>query len=253
MLGRGLSHGTLIAANSGKEKVNWEPRPMSEHQIVWTIPGYCRTGGIIGVGYFSQMRWPVGFLIFSQLPNHAHNHLVWSFYQAISLWVVGHGLQSFDAKDLLHFLNHTTSKASTPITQGPGWGPKDGYVIYRWANVLKNRTIFLLKDKLSPDFCHGFFWSEENVDLNYFPTHGGVWVLVCPWNFLGQMLILIDFWQMLCHILYFLSWQMLLPRLVADLIANFWADVIVLVFWGGDIPLFGRYWANIVWWCLGWS
>ena len=28
---------------------------------------------------------------------------------------------------------------------------------------------FWLKDKLSPDFCHGFFWSEENVDLNYFP------------------------------------------------------------------------------------
>ena len=110
-------------------------------------------------------------------------------------------------------------------------------ITYRWANFFKNRTIFLLKDKLSPDFCHGFFWSEENVDLNYFPTHGGVWVLVCPWNFLGQMLILIDFWQMLCHILYFLSWQMLLPRLVADLIANFWADVIVLVFWGGDIPL----------------
>ena len=27
-------------------------------------------------------------------------------------------------------------------------------------------TIILLKDKLSPDFCHGFLWSEENVDLN---------------------------------------------------------------------------------------
>ena len=42
----------------------------------------------------------------------------------------------------------------------------------------KNRTNILLKDKLLPDFCHGFFWSEENVNLNYFPTHDGVWVLV---------------------------------------------------------------------------
>ena len=97
---------------------------MSEHQIVWTIPSYCRMGGIIGVHYFSQMRWPVGFLIFSQLPNHVYNHLVQSLYQAIGLWVVGHGPQSFDTKDLAHFLNHTTSEASTPITQEPGQEPQ---------------------------------------------------------------------------------------------------------------------------------
>ena len=65
--------GGLAAAN---EKLDWEPRPMSEHQIVWTVPGNCGMGGIIGVHYFSQMRWPVGFLIFSQLSNHVHNHLV---------------------------------------------------------------------------------------------------------------------------------------------------------------------------------
>ena len=76
MLGGGLSHGGLAAANGGEDKVDWEPRPMSEHQIVWTIPGYCGMGGIIGVHYFSQMRWPVGFLIFSQLPDHGYNHLV---------------------------------------------------------------------------------------------------------------------------------------------------------------------------------
>ena len=109
---RGLSYGGLVAANSGEEKVDWEPRPTSKHQIVWTIPGYCRMGGIIDMHYFSQMRWPVSFLIFSQLPNHAYNHLVQCLYQAIGLWVVGHGLQSFDAKDLAHFLNHTTSEAS---------------------------------------------------------------------------------------------------------------------------------------------
>ena len=74
--------------------------------------------------YFSQMRWPVSFLIFSQLPNHVYNHLVQSLYQAIGLWVVGHGLQLFYAKELAHFLNHTTSEASTSITQEPGWGPE---------------------------------------------------------------------------------------------------------------------------------
>ena len=112
------------------------------------------------------------------------------------------------------------------------------FCIMSVANFLINRTNILLKDKLSPDFCHGFFWSEENVDLNYFPTHDGVCVLVCPWILLGQMLILIDFmtdvkpflsvyyldrcycqelWQILCH---FLFGQMLLP----------------LYIWGGNIP-----------------
>ena len=59
-------------------------------------------------------------------------------------------------------------------------------ITYRWANFLKNRTNFLLNDKLLLDLCHGFFWSEENVDLNYFPTHNGVWVLVCLEFFLGR-------------------------------------------------------------------
>ena len=59
-------------------------------------------------------------------------------------------------------------------------------------NFLKNRTIIWLEDKLSPDFYHGFFWSEENVVLNYFPTQDGVWVLVCPLILVGHMIILID-------------------------------------------------------------
>ena len=71
--------------------------------------------------YFSQMRWPVSFLIFSQLPNYVHNHLVQSLYQTIGLWVVGHGLQSFYAKDLAHLLNQTTCEAALKS----GWGPKD--------------------------------------------------------------------------------------------------------------------------------
>ena len=125
MLGRGLSCGGLVTANGGEDKVDWEPRPSSEHQIVWTVPSNCRLGGIIGVCYFSQMRWPVSFFVFSQLPDHAHNHLVKSLYQPFSLKVVGHGPQSFDTKDLAHFLNYTTHEASTSITQEPGWGPKD--------------------------------------------------------------------------------------------------------------------------------
>ena len=115
MLGGGLSHGGLTAANGGEDKVDWEPRPSSKHQIVWTVPSNCALGSITGVHYFSQMRWPVGFFVFSQLHNHAHNHL----------GVVGHGLQSFDAKDLAQFLNSITAEASTSIAQEPGWGPKD--------------------------------------------------------------------------------------------------------------------------------
>ena len=92
MVGRGLSHGGLIAANSGEDIVNWEPRPMSKNQVVWTIPGNWRSGGITGVCYFSQMRWSVDFFVFSQLPNHVCNCLVQSLYQPISLGVVGCGL-----------------------------------------------------------------------------------------------------------------------------------------------------------------
>ena len=125
MLSRGLSCGGLTAANGGEEKVDWETRATFEHQIVWTIPSNCRTGGIIGMCYFSQMRWPVSFLIFSQLPDHAHNILVW--ISLPSHWSVSGrcGLQSFDTKDLAHFLNHTTGEASTSITQEPGQGPEN--------------------------------------------------------------------------------------------------------------------------------
>ena len=76
--------------------------------------------------YFSQMRWPVGFFVFSQLPDHVHNHLVQSLYQPFSLEVVGCGLQSLDAKDLAQFLNYVTSEASTSYHSRawPG-SPKD--------------------------------------------------------------------------------------------------------------------------------
>ena len=50
------SHGGLIAANGGENKVNQDPRLLSEHQIVWTIPSNCGLGGIIGVCYFSHSQ-----------------------------------------------------------------------------------------------------------------------------------------------------------------------------------------------------
>ena len=111
---RPLSWG-LVAANSGEDKVDWEPRLLSEHQIVWTVPSNCGSGSIIDMCYFSQMRWPVSFFVFSQLPNHSHNSLVQSLYQPVCLGVVGHGPQSFDAKDLAQFLNYTTGDASNSI------------------------------------------------------------------------------------------------------------------------------------------
>ena len=65
--------------------------------------------------YFSQMRWPVGFLVFCQLPDHVHNCLVQPLYQSISRGVVRHGPQLFDAKDLAQFLNYVTGETSTSI------------------------------------------------------------------------------------------------------------------------------------------
>ena len=113
---RGLSHGGLIAANGGEDKDGWEPRPSSKHQIMWTVAGNCGSGGIVGMCYFSQMRWPVGFLVFSQLPNHVHNHLVQSLYQPVCLGIVGCGPQLLDTKDLAQFLNDATGKAVTSVT-----------------------------------------------------------------------------------------------------------------------------------------
>ena len=67
---------SFAAANGGELKVDQEPRPLSKHQIVWTVPSNCRTVGIIGMHYFSQMRWPVSFFVFSQLLDHLHYCLV---------------------------------------------------------------------------------------------------------------------------------------------------------------------------------
>ena len=83
---------------------------------MWTVPSNCGSVSIVGMCYFSQMRWPVGFLVFSQLPNHAHNCLVLSLYQPICLGVVGHSPKSFDAKDLAQLLNNATGKNSTSVT-----------------------------------------------------------------------------------------------------------------------------------------
>ena len=107
--GKGLSYGGLIAANSGEDKVEWEP-------IMWTVPSNCRLGSIVGMHYFSQMRWPVSFLVCHQLPNHAHNCLVHCLYQPICLWVVGCSPQSLDTKDLAQFLNDATGKAGISLT-----------------------------------------------------------------------------------------------------------------------------------------
>ena len=120
--------GASLLPTVGKTKLTRSLGLYLKHQVVWTVPSNCRSGGIIGVHYFSQMRWAVSFFVFSQLPNHAHNCLVQSLYQPISLGVVGCGLQSFDAKDLAQFLNYTTHEASTSIAQEPSWAPEDGDV-----------------------------------------------------------------------------------------------------------------------------
>ena len=95
---------------------------------MWTIPCNCEVHVIIGVCYFSQIRWPVSLFVFSQLSNHLHYHLVQSLHQPISLWVVGHGLQLLHAKDLAHFVNYAIHEVSTSVTQEPSQGSKDGDV-----------------------------------------------------------------------------------------------------------------------------
>ena len=92
---------------------------------MWTIPGQGGVGGIVGMHYLSQVSWPVGLFVFAQLPDHSHYGLVWSLHQPISLWVVRCGLQFLHAEDLAHFTDDTAHEVSTPVTQEPGWGPRD--------------------------------------------------------------------------------------------------------------------------------
>ena len=58
-----------------------------------------------------------------------------------------------------------------------------------------SRTKILIKDKLLTVSKHGFFWSEENVNLHCFPIQDGVTVFVCP-------VILLD--TLLYYFLYFM-------------------------------------------------
>ena len=74
------------------------------------------------------------------------------------------------------------------------WFHVTGLIFYK-------RAIILWKDKLSPDWHHGFFWPEENVVLNYFPTQDGGWVLVCPWILIRHRQSWMILWQMLSQYL----------------------------------------------------
>ena len=104
-----------------------------------------------------------------------------------------------------------------------------------WASFLSNRIIILLSDKLLPDFYHGFFWSAENVVLNYLPTQDGVWVLLCPLIFIRHMTIFNNFMADVQPILVkmlILHWQMLLPRLLWQiLLSSLWHMSIPLCVW----------------------
>ena len=88
--------------------------------------------------YFSQMTWPGGFFIFSQLPNHLHKSLVGPLYHPIYLGLVGHGTQLLHAKGFTHFINNVAHEVCTVIILDPGWGPKDQNVtlIQKLGNCL---------------------------------------------------------------------------------------------------------------------
>ena len=92
---------------------------------MWTVSYHSGSGGIVGMHYFSQMFWPVSLFVFTQLPNHLHYGLMWFLHQPVCLWVVWHGPQFPHTEEFTHFVNDTAHEVSTPITQEPGWGPKD--------------------------------------------------------------------------------------------------------------------------------
>ena len=92
---------------------------------MWTIPCHGRSGGIVGMHYFSQVSWPVSLSIFSLLPNHLHNGWMWPLHQPIHLGVVRHSPQFPHAKEVTHLINDAAHKVHTLITQEPCRVPKD--------------------------------------------------------------------------------------------------------------------------------
>ena len=92
---------------------------------MWTIPCHGKSGGILGVHYFSQMSWPVSLFVFTQLPDHLHNGLMRPLHQPIGLGVLRHGSQLLQTKEFTCLINDAAHEASTLIAQEPGWGPQD--------------------------------------------------------------------------------------------------------------------------------
>ena len=75
--------------------------------------------------------------------------------------MVGHSWQSLDAKDLTQFLNDATGKASTSVTQEPGWGSRDRDI----ASISKFSESFC---SLMGGHIHQYMFSEmvlENQDV----------------------------------------------------------------------------------------
>ena len=52
-----------------------QPEALACIQILDNVD-YTLSGGIVGMHYFSHMSWPVGFFVFTQLPDHLHNGLI---------------------------------------------------------------------------------------------------------------------------------------------------------------------------------
>ena len=134
---------------------------------MWTIPHHGRLGGIVGMYYFSQMSWPVGLFVFSQIPNHLHNCLMRPLHQPIHLGVVRYGLQLLHALEFTHLVNDATHKVSTPITQEPGQGPKHWDVTL--IQELDNSFSCLIGSLICPYVLH-----EMALEHQDWPTLGSL-------------------------------------------------------------------------------
>ena len=115
---------------------------------MWTIHHHSRSGGIIGMHYFSQMSRPVSLFVVTKLPDHLHNSLMWSLHQPIHLGVVWHGLQFPHTEEFTHLINDTAHGDSTLITQEPGQGLDD------WDVTLIQELGNCLSSLIGGHICH---------------------------------------------------------------------------------------------------
>ena len=78
----------FCAHNSRETKVNWQLQSSAKHQVMWAVPSDGQSHGVVSMPQLWEILRPVCLMIFTQFPNHPHQHLMDLLHLSIGLGVV---------------------------------------------------------------------------------------------------------------------------------------------------------------------